>query len=258
MNILEVINRKYEKFSKSEKKVADFVLSNPEKIETNTISKVAIESDTSTSAVLRFCKLLGFEGYKEFRFEVTQYYRNKYLNNSTSENINILDSYIDSYKKSLNLFCEIEGKILEDLADLILASKEIFLVGIYQSGLPAKYFSNALQDLGINSRYEDDINGAAHMANLISRDSTLIYFSISGNQSNFTRSLGELTDSMPANSYLISFNGNSPLEKLFNHSIIVPGNEIMKKSIIDAQSLQLILVEILLNMIHDKIVRKAD
>jgi Transcriptional regulators len=73
MNIIETIKKNYEEFSKSELKVTDFILGNPTAVEMSTITKIATDAKTSTSAVLRFCQTLGFNGYKDFRFEMIEY-----------------------------------------------------------------------------------------------------------------------------------------------------------------------------------------
>ena len=70
MDIIESIKKQHLELSKSEQKVSSYIIKHPDNIETFTITKLANEAKTSTSAVLRFCQSLGFQGYKEFRFEI--------------------------------------------------------------------------------------------------------------------------------------------------------------------------------------------
>ena len=72
MDLLNIIKLHHDDFSKTELKVYEYVINHPETIETYTISKIADVSGTSTSAVLRFCQVLGFKGYKDFRFEMVK------------------------------------------------------------------------------------------------------------------------------------------------------------------------------------------
>lgn len=254
MDIILIIRNKYDKLSKSEKKVADFVISNISSIEIDTITKVAAESGTSTSAVLRFCRSLGFNGYKEFRYEVIQYYRKSFKVNHKYEVAEPTKTFISSYLETLSLLENSGPQLYEKIVESLLKTNKIFLVGIYQSSLPAKYLSNGLQDLGIDSRYADDFNKASHLTNLISKQDTLVYFSISGNKSNFSQSMSELTHSIPNDSYLITINSDSPLSKVFKNTIILPGNQLKKQSIVDTQSLPMIFVELILNLIHIKLI----
>lgn len=55
MNILQKMQLHEPEYSKSETKVYHFLKENFEKVETLTITRIATNSHTSTSAVLRFC-----------------------------------------------------------------------------------------------------------------------------------------------------------------------------------------------------------
>lgn len=251
MTIITIIKSKYDKFSKSEKKVADFVIEHPKKIETNTITKVALETQTSTSAVLRFCKTLGFAGYKEFRYEMVQYVRSGSNINKGDEESDATSQIGASYVNAVSELVTNPPQAIKDLVKKILVGHRIFLVGIYQSSLPASYLQKGLQDLGLTSRLAGDINNASHMANVINKDDLLIYFSISGNLSNFHKSLGELEDSMPDNAFLITLNPKAELSQLFKTTILLPGHSILKKTVIDSQSLSMIFVEMLFEQVHE-------
>lgn len=58
--------------SPSEQKVALSVLEHPRKVVQNTITGLAQECDVSESTVVRFCKSIGLDGYKEFRIAIAQ------------------------------------------------------------------------------------------------------------------------------------------------------------------------------------------
>ncbi|MFC4559858.1 MurR/RpiR family transcriptional regulator [Virgibacillus kekensis] len=61
------IRSNYGKFSDKEKKIADYVLYNPQNIIHNTINQVADELEIAESTVFRFCKRVGFKGYQAFK-----------------------------------------------------------------------------------------------------------------------------------------------------------------------------------------------
>ena len=54
----------------AERKVYRTVIDDPGVVTRFTISQIAMMADTSVAAVLRFCKHLGFRGYKDFRSEI--------------------------------------------------------------------------------------------------------------------------------------------------------------------------------------------
>jgi Transcriptional regulators len=105
MDIIESIKKKHSEFSKSEQKVSAYIIEHPEKIETITITKLASEAKTSTSAVLRFCQSLGFQGYKEFRFEILNYLRNRRQKANPNDLIN---NYLTDYTKVINQMQQID------------------------------------------------------------------------------------------------------------------------------------------------------
>lgn len=62
------IRSRYSVMSESEKKIADYILSNDFVNEDSSINNLAAATGTSVSTVVRFCKTLGFKGYAEFKF----------------------------------------------------------------------------------------------------------------------------------------------------------------------------------------------
>ncbi|MGM0841023.1 MAG: MurR/RpiR family transcriptional regulator [Bacillota bacterium] len=64
------IRSHYSQFSEKEKMIADFIISNPEKIIHSTISGVAEELNVADATVFRFCKRLGFKGYQAMKISL--------------------------------------------------------------------------------------------------------------------------------------------------------------------------------------------
>lgn len=58
--------------SPSEKKVGQFILEKPEQISNLSIGELAEKSGSSEATVVRLCKLLGFNGYKDFKISITK------------------------------------------------------------------------------------------------------------------------------------------------------------------------------------------
>jgi DNA-binding MurR/RpiR family transcriptional regulator len=58
--------------SPSEKKVAQYIVDNPADISHLSIGELAEKSGSSEATVVRLCKLLGFNGYKDFKISITK------------------------------------------------------------------------------------------------------------------------------------------------------------------------------------------
>lgn len=71
-------------FTKSEIEVIDFIKENPNLVLNMTIGELANQTFSSNTTIIRICKKLGFNGFRDFKIE---YLRNieslKYLNNET-------------------------------------------------------------------------------------------------------------------------------------------------------------------------------
>jgi len=66
-NCLGKIRSYYARLSEKEKKVADYILENPDKIIHNTINEVAEDLKVADATVFRFCKRIGFKGYQAMK-----------------------------------------------------------------------------------------------------------------------------------------------------------------------------------------------
>ncbi|AUJ30409.1 MAG: MurR/RpiR family transcriptional regulator [Liquorilactobacillus hordei] len=250
MEIIESIKKHQSDFSKTELKVSNYILKNLDNIETFTITKLADRSGTSTSAVLRFCQSMGFKGYKDFRFELISSLRvMRHLNvEKNYNNSHFFNYYIDS----INQLEQIDQNLLKTLTTALMSPTTNYLIGVHFSALPAKGLFLGLEDLGIMSLYANDYISASHLTNTLKDEDTVVLFSISGSKRNFTNFLSAVTSSMPKNSFLITMNPKAELKPFFAQTILLPGYSFSNQSIVDIQTIPMMLVEVLLNMIHER------
>lgn len=70
-SLLLTIRQQYENLTESEKRIAEYVLNHSDEIANMRIHELASATGVANSAVIRFCKSLGFSGYSEFKFSLT-------------------------------------------------------------------------------------------------------------------------------------------------------------------------------------------
>lgn len=70
MNIVERINGCFDSMTKSERQVAAHFLGHSSDFALLTLDRIASEVQMSTTTIIRFCRKLGFEGYKDFQESV--------------------------------------------------------------------------------------------------------------------------------------------------------------------------------------------
>ena len=76
---------KYEEFSKSEKKIADFLLSTPTQEMPLYITDLAKLCQTSEATVVRFAKRLGYDGYQQLKIAIAQESSSKPINENIKQ-----------------------------------------------------------------------------------------------------------------------------------------------------------------------------
>jgi len=70
--LLDSIRTQFSILSKSEKKVANAVLNNPDLAVSGNITALAKNADVSEPTVVRFCRALGYDGWQEFKLKLAQ------------------------------------------------------------------------------------------------------------------------------------------------------------------------------------------
>ena len=87
MNVLDKISRDMDAFSKSEKKVAEVILANPQSAIHSSIATLAKLANVSEPTVNRFCRRLDTKGYPDFKLHLAQSLANgtPYVNRHVDE-----------------------------------------------------------------------------------------------------------------------------------------------------------------------------
>jgi DNA-binding MurR/RpiR family transcriptional regulator len=71
-NILDSITELYHSLTRSEKKLADYIFSNPTDTQYLSISTLAEYSEVSEATITRFCRKLGLSGYNDFKLAIAK------------------------------------------------------------------------------------------------------------------------------------------------------------------------------------------
>ena len=140
-DLLKIIEAKYPSFSKGHKKIADYILTNCNKVAYMTAAKLGETVGVSDSTVVRFATEIGFEGYPEFLKHLREVVSGKLtsiqrieITASAFEKDGILESVInsdiDKLKKTL---LNIDKEVFESAIDTIISAKTIYIVGVRSS-----------------------------------------------------------------------------------------------------------------------------
>lgn len=103
MNILEKIAQYDDAFSKSERKVAEVIMDNPQNAIHASIATLAKLADVSEPTVNRFCRRLDTKGYPDFKLHLAQSLANgtPYVNRHVDENDSAEDYTLKIFESTM-------------------------------------------------------------------------------------------------------------------------------------------------------------
>ena len=136
--LLARLEERYPRFSKGQKRLADYVQENYDKAAFLTAAKLGEAVGVSESTVVRFASQLGYKGYPEFQKALEELVRTK-LNSIQRMEVaygriargeilqTVLQSDIEKIKQTLE--CA-DKKAFEQAVDTILEARKIYVIGI--------------------------------------------------------------------------------------------------------------------------------
>lgn len=136
--LLSRIKEQYDKMSKGQKRLADYIVDNYDKAVFLTAAKLGQVVGVSESTVVRFATQLGYKGYPGFQKALEELVRNRlnsiqrmevtYGRISQSEILaSVLQSDIEKIKLTM---ANIDQKAFDLAVDTILKAKKIYVIGI--------------------------------------------------------------------------------------------------------------------------------
>lgn len=249
MSPIETILLHEKEFTKSEHKIKDNIISNPDIVACFPLMTAAYKMNVSKSALLRFCQKCGYDGFSEFKYEISRYLHSGYIYSDSI--VNTSEEIIQLFINQLTILKDNKLDLkLESICSEILNAKKIKIYGIHETGLAAKHLQYRLTTLGVDSESVTDSSLIIEKSQFSSFDDINIYFSLSATTSLITESID---NALKKNSkiVLITQNNKSKYSKIIDNIVVLPTFTLSKSTIfIDSQSLNFILIELLVNKLY--------
>ena len=191
INPVERIESYRSEYTKTDQHIAEFILSHPHAIVTNTLDELAHMSKLSPSAFVRFSKKIGYEGYSALRFDLSRYLvsRNATSQNENTDPIHAITSAYSSYVQEIANMISMEET--EEITQMIIHADRIMIVGYNRSYHSAIQLKRRLSRLGINSQALFDPSDIEDASSICNEKDLFIIFSISG-QGNYDAAVKEM------------------------------------------------------------------
>ena len=148
--------------SKAEKKVASFILENPNDVISFSVASLAEASGVSDATVIRTCKTLGFSSYQAFKVSlavdivtpIQAIHEDISPGDSTAD---IVDKVFRGNKYALDCTqSALNIEKLEEAADIIKNASRVFIFGLGNSHSVALDLQHKLMRLGIDAQAHTD------------------------------------------------------------------------------------------------------
>lgn len=243
MNPEKLIELYSDSFTKSDLKIKDYIIQNMDIVASYPIMTVAEKAGVSKSALLRFCQKLGYQGYSEFKYEISRFILSGSNLEENSES-HSLEHYIEAINLLPSFISEVQ---LTKLSQLIMNSNKIKTYGIHETGLTSKYLEYRLTALGI------DVEGVTsssvfHEKALFSSSNDLnIYFSLSGTNEPIVDSI-EVSLEKNSHTVLFTYNSHVKNKDKFDCLFVIPTFDTNQNKIfLDSQPILMLAVEMLIN-----------
>lgn len=184
--VLQVIEGYQEDLRNSEKKVAQYVMTSPDKVIYQSISELAENAGTSEPTVIRFCRALGFSGFQDLKIQLALDLVPEIKNihedvEPKDDTPTLIRKIFQANINALNTTFEILNPEIVDKAIHTLAkAKRIEFFGMAGPGIVAKDAHNKFFRIGISCAYYTDPQMQNMSASLMDSKSVLVIISHSG------------------------------------------------------------------------------
>ena len=185
MSVAELIRLELESMTQSERRVAAFALGNLGEIAFFTLEELANRSDVSTTSVLRFCRRLGYDGFRQFQQAVRTDLRyspdllDKFRRTADNQPEDALLAGIvqQGIRCIQETFREMPPEVLREAVERIANARRVYAFGMRESQALAAYaYGRLLTVRGDVFLYQDGYAGNVEaLLGLTDQDVFVVY-----------------------------------------------------------------------------------
>ncbi|WP_312624977.1 MurR/RpiR family transcriptional regulator [Scandinavium sp.] len=255
MNCLIRIRQRYPGFAQSDKKLADFILAQPDEARHLSSQQLAAEAGVSQSSVVKFAQKLGFKGFPALKLALSEALASNPHPQSVPVHNQIrgddplrlvgeklIKDNVSAMHASLDI--NTEEKLRESIG-LLRSARRIVVTGIGASGLVAQNFSWKLMKIGLNAVAEQDMHALLATVQAMTNDDLLLAISYSGERREINLAADE---TLRVGGKILAITGFSPnaLQQRASHCLYTIAEEQATRSAaISSTSAQMMLTDLL-------------
>ena len=266
-SLIPTINSIYEALTKSEQKVADYVLKNAKSTIYNSINDLADMADVGVTTVMRFCRKTGYKGYQEFKMALAQdlTVNPNVYNSDLGSEINDLDGVLEVSHKTFNSTIQalnetmslLNKNDIEKAVNYMTGAKKIVFFGVGTSAVTALDAKYRFLRIGLEVDCCQDSHMQAMQATLLTSEDVAVGISFSGSTKD-TVDVLTLAKNSGAKTICITHHARSPITK-FADVVLLNGSkeDPLQGGAITSKISQLMVIDMLYNNIFLRMKAKA-
>ncbi len=210
-------------------KVADVILRQPEMAIYASVNEVAAVAHVSEATVMRFCRILGFKGFQDFKIALaremvipsTRFHEEVSHEGDGALISKVFQTNTAALQDTLEIL-EIEA--IEAAVQLLTTSRQVLVIGVSGSGPAVAYAGNRFLLLGIKAFMYTDFYLMLMAASLLSQDDVVLAISNSGTTREIVETV-RVAQEKGARVMCITNNSLSPLARICAPALVTASRE---------------------------------
>lgn len=228
MSVLGDIRKFYNDIFSAERKVADYILANPEQVVLSNVSELASLSGVSDATVIRLCKHIGYEGYYQMKLLLSHDLGRSQMSGIGKEQNDAPKTAVDFFSIVANnlvsLAKGIDMTVLVNCVELIVKSSRVHIVAAGNTSPLSADLAFRLGRLGIRTSTSMVPEYFLNDLNLSTKDEILIGISHSGTSKVVLQAF-EMAKNKGLKTITICSSAKAPITKLSDYMLLSPGND---------------------------------
>ena len=246
MNVEVKIKAVYSSLTKSEKKVADYMLKEKDGMISLTLDNLSKAIGVGEATIMRFLNKCGYDSLHAFKFDVVRDSGKTKVRKTeldlTEELSDVIKKEIDNTSRSLN------KKQIKEITQLFAKARNVYFMGIGHSGIVAEMGAYRSQRIGRSARAITDMHFQAIQATFCNEEDLIIAVSLKGVSRELNAAV-EIAQAKKAKAVAIVSNLQSELAQQADYVLLATSERVFARydgTGIDAIITQLMMIDFIL------------
>ena len=243
MNPLEKLDFYKNIYTKKDYNIYEYIKKHPNSITRFNVEMLAKEIPASKAAIIRFSKKIGYNGFSEFKFEMTRYIVSGGRENETMDTIQSITSLYAGFIRQINETISLDD--VSFIAKKIANARYVKIFGQNRSYTAAMQFRHRLAKIGYDAEAIRGLILFDQVIDYLEKDDLIIFFTTQA-RSKFYKNYIKKARKNGVAVIIISCAQTALLNEA-SYSIILPSiSDASESSFLDNQALFFVFIEILL------------